>query len=217
MIGCCAAAALFAVSNVFASPSGDETSSGAGCIATPNGGSGEFNYTASFTYATHETSGAITYSDAANGVNVSSTELVDYADDANWRGFVYVADGSQGYDEIRVFTVDNGDSGDTFEIQVLSNGWIVYQAGGEVGDCAEPEPEPIPEPEPNPHPEHPEHPDHPAHPDNGNNGNHYGQTRPHGNNGVGNGEDPQPPGNPPINDGPGTGPGNPGNRGGAQR
>ena len=33
-----------------------------------------------------------------------------------------------------------------------------------------------------------------------------------GNNGVGNGVDPQPPGNPPINDGPGTGPGNPGNR-----
>jgi len=37
--------------------------------------------------------------------------------------------------------------------------------------------------------------------------------RPRGNNGVGNGEDPQPPGNPPINDGPGTGPGNPGNQG----
>lgn len=35
-----------------------------------------------------------------------------------------------------------------------------------------------------------------------------------GNNGVGNGVDPQPPGNPPINDGPGTGPGNPGNKGG---
>ena len=33
-----------------------------------------------------------------------------------------------------------------------------------------------------------------------------------GNNGVGNGLDPQPPGNPPINDGPGTSPGNPGNR-----
>jgi len=33
-----------------------------------------------------------------------------------------------------------------------------------------------------------------------------------GNNGVGNGVDPQPPGNPPVNDGPGTGPGNPGNR-----
>ncbi len=38
---------------------------------------------------------------------------------------------------------------------------------------------------------------------------------PNGNNGVGNGIDPQPPGNPPINDGPGTGPGNPGNAGGA--
>lgn len=34
----------------------------------------------------------------------------------------------------------------------------------------------------------------------------------HGNNGVGNGLDPQPPGNPPVNDGPGTGPGHPGQR-----
>lgn len=33
-----------------------------------------------------------------------------------------------------------------------------------------------------------------------------------GNNGVGNGLDPQPPGNPRINDGPGTSPGNPGNK-----
>ncbi len=36
----------------------------------------------------------------------------------------------------------------------------------------------------------------------------------HGNNGVGNGEDPQPPGQPPVNDGDGTTPGNPGNHGG---
>ena len=33
-----------------------------------------------------------------------------------------------------------------------------------------------------------------------------------GNNGVGNGMDDQPPGNPPVNDGEGTGPGNPGNK-----
>jgi hypothetical protein len=33
-----------------------------------------------------------------------------------------------------------------------------------------------------------------------------------GNNGLGNGLDPQPPGNPPVNDGPGRGRGNPGNR-----
>jgi hypothetical protein len=33
-----------------------------------------------------------------------------------------------------------------------------------------------------------------------------------GNNGLGNGTDPQPSGNPPVNDGPGTGPGNPGNK-----
>jgi len=42
-------------------------------------------------------------------------------------------------------------------------------------------------------------------------------TSPKGNNGVGNGVDPQPPGNPPINDGPGTSPGNPGNKGGAKK
>ena len=35
-----------------------------------------------------------------------------------------------------------------------------------------------------------------------------------GNNGVGNGIDPAPPGNPRENDGPGTSPGNPGNKGG---
>ena len=33
-----------------------------------------------------------------------------------------------------------------------------------------------------------------------------------GNNGLGNGIDPQPPGNPKINDGPGSSPGNPGNK-----
>jgi hypothetical protein len=39
-----------------------------------------------------------------------------------------------------------------------------------------------------------------------------GKFKEKGNNGVGNGIDPQPPGNPKINDGPGTGPGNPGNK-----
>ena len=37
-----------------------------------------------------------------------------------------------------------------------------------------------------------------------------------GNNGVGNGYDPQPPGNPPVNDGHGTSPGNPGKGGGSK-
>lgn len=39
-----------------------------------------------------------------------------------------------------------------------------------------------------------------------------GNARGKGNNGVGNGQDPQPPGNPPVNDGAGTSPGNPGNK-----
>ena len=42
-----------------------------------------------------------------------------------------------------------------------------------------------------------------------------GSSRVHGNNGVGNGYDPQPPGNPPPNDtGPNMGPGNPDRKGG---
>lgn len=47
--------------------------------------------------------------------------------------------------------------------------------------------------------------------------NELSPTTPNGNNGVGNGVDPQPPGNPPVNDGPGTGPGNPGNQGGKKK
>jgi hypothetical protein len=38
----------------------------------------------------------------------------------------------------------------------------------------------------------------------------HGSQELKGNNGLGNGLDGQPPGNPPINDGPGTSPGNPG-------
>jgi hypothetical protein len=44
-----------------------------------------------------------------------------------------------------------------------------------------------------------------------------GASKPHGNNGLGNGEDPAPPGNPPENDGAGTSPGNPGNKGGPKK
>ncbi len=44
-----------------------------------------------------------------------------------------------------------------------------------------------------------------------------GRDKTKGNNGVGNGEDPQPPGDPKVNDGAGTGPGNPGNKGGAKK
>jgi hypothetical protein len=44
-----------------------------------------------------------------------------------------------------------------------------------------------------------------------------GKGKRKGNNGVGNGIDAQPPGNPPVNDGKGTSPGKPGNRGGAKK
>jgi hypothetical protein len=53
--------------------------------------------------------------------------------------------------------------------------------------------------------------------DNGNHKGHDKDCKVKGNNGVGNGLDPQPPGNPPVNDGDGTVPGSPGNRGGANK
>ena len=51
----------------------------------------------------------------------------------------------------------------------------------------------------------------------GGNNNDNNGDKPKGNNGVGNGEDGQPPGEPPINDGEGTSPGNPGNKGGKDK
>jgi hypothetical protein len=129
-----------------------------------------------------------------------STNLTDYTYlDPNVRAFSFSLAGGS-YNLARVFVTDNGDSGDAIRVQLFSNGFLVYDSVGFVtSDCGPgititpdtttppPEPEPKPKHEPKP-------------------------RRPKGNNGVGNGIDPQPPGNPPINDGPGTGPGNPGNR-----
>jgi hypothetical protein len=89
-------------------------------------------------------------------VQVTSTTLVDYADDANSRAFVYTGSGF----EARVFVTDNGSTGDTFEIQIFGSNGDFYSAKGtvtaacnsdiviSVGPCEGPGPEPEPEPEP---------------------------------------------------------------------
>jgi hypothetical protein len=203
-------AALFGASSLLASPPTDDVTKAEGCISL-TGGSGGFTLSASFDVGTHAVAGNFQYVDTAAKFKVSSNTLLDYSYiDTNVRGFIFTVTGSANYNSARIFVQDNGSTGDRFEIQLLQNGNIVYDAWGDLSsDCAgngvngvviggsycpcEDENTPKP-PKDNPPPNHIK-----------------------GNNGVGNGIDPQPPGNPPINDGPGTSPGNPGNRGGPKK
>jgi hypothetical protein len=187
--------------SVLATPTCNDTADAQGCINLV-GGKGVFDISASFKVPS-TMSGTFTYADTAAGIQVTSSTLVDYSVlDPNVRAFAFNLSGGS-YSQARVFLMDNGASGDQIRVQLFSNGFLVYDTGGMVtGDCgpgitivsdcsSTPEPNPSPEPKPKPEPK---------------------PRRPKGNNGVGNGIDPQPPGNPPINDGPGTSPGNPGNR-----
>jgi len=218
LTGGCVAAALLDTASILAWPACDETTGGSGCIDLAGGGSGQFQLGASWDVDTQTQSGTLHYVDAQAGIDISSSAMTDYSViDTGARGFIFEASGA-GYNEVRVFIADFGDSGDQFEIQLLQDGTIVYDEFGDLSAACgggititsacdnnnPPPPLTTGGGKPPCHPGHPDHPQHPSHP------NHI-----HGNNGVGNGIDPQPPGNPPINDGPGTGPGHPGNRGGA--
>jgi hypothetical protein len=229
---------LLTTASVVAWPACDETTGGNGCIDLTGGGSGQFQLGASWDVDTQTQSGTLHYVDADAGIDVSSSTMTDYSViDTGARGFIFEASGA-GYNEVRVFIADLGDSGDQFEIQLLQDGTIVYDefgglsaaCGGGItitSACDNNNPPPPPPPPPtNCHPghpqppppkcppgkDHPQHPEHPQKPECSPGSHHI-----HGNNGVGNGIDPQPPGNPPINDGPETGPGHPGNRGGAHK
>jgi hypothetical protein len=197
-------AVLFSTPTVLATPPANEETTAEGCIDVVNDlgevvGSGEFTLKATFTLEGKLISGTFTYVDAASGISISSSAIWDYAYmDPNDRGFGFVLSGGP-YSEAQLFVTDNGDTGDTLAIHLIDSSGVVYEQGGALkAECgggvviSEPPPEEPPT-----------------------------EERPHdrrkGNNGVGNGIDPQPPGNPPINDGPGTGPGNPGNRGGARK
>lgn len=156
-IGGCCAIGLFSIQTTFASPEGDECTRGTGCIATACG-TGRFAFTADFNIDNPQSpyKGTLSYTDQCANVQINSSTLVDYADDANWRGFVYMGNGF----EARVFITDNGATGDTFEIQIFGSNGDTYSASGTVtaacnsqitisaGSCNEPGPGPEPEPEP---------------------------------------------------------------------
>jgi hypothetical protein len=195
------AAGLLSIPNSLGTPTCDETLTAQGCINIA-GGKAVFDLSASYVVATHAQAGTLSFSDTATGFEFTTSAIADYsAPDTNMRGFEFALS-SGPFAAARVFVMDNGDTADQFLIQLFdTGGFIVYEASGTLStdcgggvvinsECDNPTPSPSPEPPP-------------------------GKRHPKGNNGVGNGIDPQPPGNPPINDGPGTGPGNPGNRGGA--
>jgi hypothetical protein len=239
----CLASAFMAIS-AYATPPCDDVTKAEGCIDIP-GGKGMFTVSVSYDAQTGGKSGSLKYVDTATGLTIDSSTVTDYSYlDANVRGFIFNASGDS-YNEVRVFVSDWGSTGDEFEIQLLQNGTIVYDqhstlspdctgAGlngvviasncNDTCDCPTPTPTPTPKPQPKPHkydycPHHLHGKNRDGNSDScwKNQGNNNNNKGPKGNNGVGNGIDPQPRGNPPINDGPGTGPGNPGNRGGANK
>jgi hypothetical protein len=177
-------------------------------------------------------------------VTSSTVQDISYLD-ANVRGFifqvaaadynevrVFVSDWGSAGDQFEIQLLQNGtiiyDEHNTLSSDCTGAGINGVVIASNCNDCDCPTPTPNPNPNPNPHPKPPPHYDHCWHHLNGKHGpcptscpkppvkgDKGGKNNRKGNNGVGNGVDPQPPGNPPINDGPGTSPGNPGNRGGA--
>jgi hypothetical protein len=142
---------------------GDESTRGSGCIVTACG-SGKFAFTANFDIDKYTPqnpqagySGTLNYMDECAGVQINSSTLTDYADDANFRAFVFTGPGF----EARVFVTDNGQTGDSFEIQIFGSDGDFYSARGTVtAECNSdivitPGPGPGPGPEPEPEPDNP--------------------------------------------------------------
>lgn len=133
---CSLAGLLLAASPAWAWPTTDECSAGTGCITTSAGGRATFNFFVQWDVDTSTQSGAITYDDPASNLHASSNIATDYAIIGPYaRAFAFAVNGGS-YDEIRLFVSDNGSaaSDDSFEIQLLLGGNIVYQEGNALND-----------------------------------------------------------------------------------
>ena len=122
----------FSLVSTSASPTSDDCVEAAGCFATSGGGTAQFDVEAVFDVETHSSTGSlITFTDALAGISVSSSLLTDYADPSTTARNLRFSINSTFADEARVILVDNGlTTSDTFEIQLLQNGNVVYQEGG---------------------------------------------------------------------------------------
>lgn len=121
-------------SRLNASPTTDDCVQAAGCFQTSSGGQAHFDVTAVFDVETHSSTGSlINFVDAAAGINVSSPLLTDYANPGLTSRNLRFTLNSTIADEARVLVEDNGAlTADRFEIQLLRNGNIVYQQGGNL-------------------------------------------------------------------------------------
>jgi hypothetical protein len=133
----CLAVLLLSSAPAWAWPTTDECSAGKGCITTSSGGSGQFEYFIKWTVSTSTQQGTLSYFDSKSSLQVSSSTATDYSVIGPYaRAFAFAANGGF-YDEVRIFVSDNGSaaSSDSFEIQLLQNGNIVYQEGNALEDA----------------------------------------------------------------------------------
>ena len=115
-------------------PTCDEFITGGGWIITPSGDKGNFGLKGGVRATVPD--GAINYIDHGTGLHISSHDVIwSQITGPNSRFIDFQLSAT---DTARVFVTDNGEPGrdDTFEIQVLTNGNIVYQAGGSLGGNA---------------------------------------------------------------------------------
>jgi len=130
--------ALLAAS-VMGTPTTDDCASGAGCIRTPDGKTGSFQFSASFDIDTLTQQGQVVYQDA--NFNVSSSQLTDYADPEGPGGYRILTfalndPNYPDYNEIRVVVDDvGGTTDDYFEIQLQGSPYYAV-SGNLLTNCA---------------------------------------------------------------------------------
>jgi hypothetical protein len=160
MVSGCGLVTLATLPSALSWPSTDENTQGAGCITTTSGGEGDFSFYAQWNLQAQSYAGHLLYTDSQANVSIDTTVITDYSSllGPYARGFV-VGVSNPAYNEARVIVSDNGSvaSDDSFELQLLLNGNIVYQQGNALNDscgggisivAGSPSPSPNPNPPP---------------------------------------------------------------------
>jgi hypothetical protein len=111
----------------FAWPTVDECSQGSGCFTSQSGSAVSFNFNAAWDVDTQSQSGQLMLTDsllAQGGLTLNSSTLIDYTvADTHTRSFAFDLSGTA-YGQARVTVTDNGDTGDTIQIQLLDTGGV---------------------------------------------------------------------------------------------
>ncbi|HEY6227882.1 MAG TPA: hypothetical protein VI282_12235, partial [Verrucomicrobiae bacterium] len=108
----------------------DECTQGSGCFTLASGAKVNFNFTANFEAATKTQTGQLVFSDstlAQGGLTLNSSTLLEITVmEPNVRQYEFDLSGTA-YGQARLTVTDNGDTGDTIQIQLLdTSGVPVY-------------------------------------------------------------------------------------------